>query len=220
MPRFLSISLVCTALALPALTQVGCSSARIAMGEQFGYAKREQLVDRVEDARAAQTEAKQEFRDALAEFVSVTGITPEGYEAKYDQLRKAHKDSEDSAEKVSSRIKSVERVADALFKEWDKELAQFQSESLRKSSEEQLTRTRASYTTMLSAMKSAEERMTQVLGRFNDQVLIMKHNLNARAVSALTGTVKEIESDVEKLVKEMEASIAEADAFIKQMQGT
>ncbi len=220
MLRHLSATFVCTAFALPALMQPGCSSARIAMGEQFGYAKREQLVDRVEDARAAQTEAKQEFRDALAEFVSVTGITPEGYEAKYEQLRKAYKDSEDSAEKVSSRIKSVERVADALFKEWDKELAQFQSESLRKNSEEQLTRTRASYTTMLSAMKSAEERMTQVLGRFNDQVLIMKHNLNARAVSQLTGTVKEIESDVEKLVKEMEASIAEADAFIKQMQGT
>lgn len=220
MNRRLRVVIACWALTAPAGLTAGCSSARIAMGEQFGYAKREQLVDRVEDARAAQTEAKQEFRDALAEFVSVTGITPEGYEAKYDQLRKAYKDSEDSAEKVSSRIKSVERVADALFKEWDKELAQFQSDSLRKSSEEQLTRTRSSYTTMLSAMKSAEERMTQVLGRFNDQVLIMKHNLNARAVSALTGTVKEIESDVEKLVKEMEASIAEADAFIKQMQGT
>src|SRR5262249_5722351 len=39
----------------------GCSSTRIAIAEKFGYAKREQLVDRVQEARDGQQEAKKQF---------------------------------------------------------------------------------------------------------------------------------------------------------------
>jgi hypothetical protein len=49
-------------------------------------------------------------------------------------------------------------------------------------------------------------------------VLFLKHNLNAAAISSLQTTAGGIESDVQQLVRDMEASIAEADAFIKQLK--
>jgi hypothetical protein len=60
--------------------------------------------------------------------------------------------------------------------------------------------------------------MTPVLGAFKDQVLFLKHNLNARAISSLQQNAEQIQSDVKNLVREMEASIAEANAFIAQIQ--
>jgi hypothetical protein len=72
----------------------------------------------------------------------------------------------------------------------------------------------------MSAMQAAANRMDPVLGRFKDQVLFLKHNLNARAVAGLRQNVSEIQTDVERLIREMEASIAEADRFIKEMGST
>ena len=61
--------------------------------------------------------------------------------------------------------------------------------------------------------------MGPVLDSFRDHVLFLKHNLNAQAVASLQGELGGIESDVGRLIREMEASIAEAQSFIQQMDG-
>jgi len=48
-------------------------------------------------------------------------------------------------------------------------------------------------------------------------VLFLKHNLNAQAIASLGAQVGEIDSKVQDLVREMEASIAEANEFIAAM---
>ena len=195
-----------------------CSSTRIALAEQFGYAKREQLVSRVEDARDGQEQAKQQFESALAEFIAVTGATDAELESKYNKLKKELDRSESRADAVHDRIRSVENVGEALFKEWNKELDQYQSASLRTQSEQQLRATCDKYDRMVDAMKTAASKMDPVLAAFNDQVLYLKHNLNARAVAALQGNVSELQGEISALVAEMEASIAEANSFIEGMK--
>jgi hypothetical protein len=49
-------------------------------------------------------------------------------------------------------------------------------------------------------------------------VLFIKHNLNAQAIASLKGTEVEIGNDIDNLIKEMDASIKEADDFIAEMQ--
>ena len=66
-------------------------------------------------------------------------------------------------------------------------------------------------------MKQAERKIDPVLSAFRDQVLFLKHNLNAQAVASLQGELVSIESNVASLIKEMDASIAEANTFINSM---
>ncbi len=49
-------------------------------------------------------------------------------------------------------------------------------------------------------------------------MLFLKHNLNAQAVASLQSTAAGIETDVQALIKDMEASINEANEFIAQMK--
>jgi hypothetical protein len=50
-----------------------------------------------------------------------------------------------------------------------------------------------------------------------DQVLFLKHNLNAKAIASLENELVSVETDVGQLIREMEAAIAEADRFIRSM---
>ena len=209
-----------TAVLLPLLALVGLSSCRSAWYstlEAFGVHKRDLLVDRVEEARDAQSEAKQQFADALEAFRSVQAFDGGDLEALYGRLKGELDRSETRVEDVRGRIGDVERVSKDLFGEWEQEIEQISSADMRARDEAMLRDTEQRYETLIAAMKRAESKMEPVLVRFRDQVLFLKHNLNARAVASLAGTLGGIEGDVGALIADMEASIAEADAFLAAM---
>ena len=70
------------------------------------------------------------------------------------------------------------------------------------------------YEQLLAAMRRAEETMAPVLTAIPDQVLFLKHNLNAAVEASLQNSVLEIETNVSALIAEMEASIEEANQLI------
>lgn len=59
--------------------------------------------------------------------------------------------------------------------------------------------------------------MEPVLRQFRDQVLYLKHNLNATAIGSLRGTADTIHLDLQRLLSQMNASIAEADRFVQTL---
>jgi DNA repair exonuclease SbcCD ATPase subunit len=207
-------SYVLPLVAAAALLGSGCASMYYDTMEKMGVHKRDIMVDRVESARDSQKEAKQEFANALEQFKSVVSIKGGDLEAKYNKLNAALQKSEARATEVRDRIDAVESVSEALFKEWKTELKQYSNAELRRSSEQQLKDAQHRYQGLMAAMKKAESRIDPVLQPLRDQVLFLKHNLNAKAIGALTDEVAAIGAKVDDLVRDMEASIREADAFI------
>jgi uncharacterized protein YoxC len=200
------------------LALAGCESAYYGAWEKVGVHKRDILVDRVADASEAQEEAKEEFQSALEKFSSVVNVAPTELKSTYDSLNDAFEDAQDRAETVTDRIDAVESVSEALFEEWDEEIDQISNSRLRSSSQSQFNQSKKQYEELIRAMRRAESKMAPVLTAFQDQVLFLKHNLNAQAVASLKGELAMIETDVAALIRDMEASIARSQAFIEDMQ--
>ena len=196
----------------------GCQSAYYGAMERVGVHKRDIMVDRVESAQEAQTDAKEQFESALAQFRSIIQIKDQDLATRYDRLNDEYEDSKAAAKAVTERIDAVEDVSEALFDEWEDEIELYSSASLKRQSAAKLIQTRRQYQGLIKAMRSAEARMEPVLRAFQDQVLFLKHNLNARAIDSLQGELGSIETDVAQLIREMERSIAESDAFIGSLQ--
>jgi hypothetical protein len=213
--------LTCSTL-IAVLLVSGCATTRemyYDAWEGMGYAKRERLVDNVKEARDEQAQAKKEFASALEQFKSVVNFQGGDLEAMYNKLNKAYERSESQAGEVRDKITGVKRVATALFDEWAGEIKQMKDDpSLRDTSQKLYDQTRQSYNEMIQRMDSAAASMDPVLSRFKNRVLFVKHNLNAQAIASLKGTEIELGGEIEKLIKEMEASIAEADQFIAEIQ--
>ncbi|MFN7966995.1 MAG: DUF2959 domain-containing protein [Acidobacteriota bacterium] len=201
------------------LTSPGCMrcGAYYDAMEKLGWEKRDLLVKRVSSAREAQQDAQQQFRDTLQEFQTLIGYKGGELEAKYEKLRGEYEDASQRAEAVRTRIANVRDVANRLFEEWSTEIGQFTSNDLRAESQRELDLTKRRYQEVLAVMERASKRMDPVLAKLNDQVLFLKHNLNARALGSLKTTAEALQVEVGKLVTDMEASIAEASKFIDEM---
>ncbi len=195
-----------------------CSTVYYGAMEKVGVHKRDILVDRVEEARDSQTEAQEKFKSALEEFASVVQVPDTDLKLAYEKMDGAFQDSKEAAEAVSNRIDKVESVADALFSEWEKELDLYQNMALRSSSEEKLRQTKRRYKTMLASMRKAEKSMAPVLTTFQDNVLFLKHNLNAQAIGSLRSEFSALKGKIGSLVKNMNAAIEESNRFVASLK--
>lgn len=198
---------------------LGCQSSREVYynaWEKMGYAKRERLVDDVKAARTSQENAKKQFATALDAFRSVTNFKGTAdLEKAYDKLNTQYERSEAQVEKVKDKIQTVKNVSEALFTEWRGEINQIQGDAaLRNESQRLYDQTKANYATMIARMDQAAASMDPVVQKFKNRVLFLKSNLNAQALASLSGMEGDLSADISSAIKEMEAAIAEADAFI------
>jgi hypothetical protein len=186
--------------------------------EKFGVYKRDILKDRVEDARNEQNKATEQFKDALTRLRELYGSPGGDLEKMYDRLKADYDRSESRATAVKERIAKVETVASDLFKEWEQEISTMENSRLAADSREKLRATREKYESLHTAMKRAEASMEPVLRQFHDQVLYLKHNLNAQAIGSLKGETVNIENEIQQLIQDMNNSIQQADEFIKGLK--
>ena len=199
------------------LISSGCQTMYYGAMEKIGYHKRDLMVSDVEKARDAQEEAKEQFKSALDRFTKTLNVKGGELQEKYDILNGEYELSATKAQAVRDRIASVEDVSTALFEEWEAELKEYSSASLRQNSQKKLTQTKAQYAQLIKAMKRAETKMDPVLAKFKDQVLFLKHNLNAQAIASLKSELSSVQDNIASLIKDMESSIKEADSFISAM---
>ena len=196
----------------------GCSSVYYGTMEKMGVHKRDIMVDRVKAARDTQNETKEQFLTAMEQFKSVVHFQGGDLEKEYNKLNATLKKSESKAADVHNRIQAVEDVSEALFSEWRSEIKQYSSDALRRSSQQKYDVTKKKYEDLIKAMKKAESKLEPALAPLRDQVLFMKHNLNARAIAGLSGELTSVQTNVDRLVRDMETAIAEADRFITTLQ--
>lgn len=195
-----------------------CSTAYYGAMEKVGVHKRDILVSRVEKASKSQEDAQEEFKSALEQFAAVVNIEDSDLEKSYNRLNKEYEDANSAAEAVSERIDDVENVSKALFKEWKNELELYQNTNLRAESQRKLDDTKRRYTAMMATMREAEATMPPVLNTFRDNVLYLKHNLNARAIGALRSEFTSLQSNIDQLISQMNRSIASSNEFIENIK--
>jgi phage-related tail protein len=185
--------------------------------ESIGEHKRDIVVYQVEQTCISLNETRNEFEDALKRFKNLVCVNETSLEHRYNLLNRQYQFCRSKSDTVSARIRAIEEVSEALFVEWENELHEYTNRTLRNSSKQQLKAARQNYARLIKAMHSAESKIQPVLAAFKDQVLHLKHNLNARAIAALQHELIEISIDISQLIYAMEQTIAEASHFVSAL---
>lgn len=213
MKRLITSSLMAATLLL-----TGCQSAYYGAMEKVGYHKRDIMVDRVKAAKESQEDAQKEFSSALEEMQALLNHDGGNLEKAYNKAKDEYESAQTAADDVSNRINKVEDVAEALFDEWQAEIGEISKASLRRNSETKLKETRRSYEQLMKTMRRAESKMPPILTAMKDNMLYLKHNLNAQAIGAIKGEFASLQTDISGLIKEMNKSINESTKFIEALE--
>jgi predicted nucleic acid-binding Zn-ribbon protein len=185
--------------------------------EKVGVEKRDLFKRNVNNVKEEQEDSKEAFKDALTRLKEIYKVDGGKLEKEQARLSTSYDEARAEAADVSESIKKLDTVANDLFDEWEEEIGEIETKDLKKRSKEQLKTTKTRYEKLHAQLKQSEEKMQPVLSRFKDQVLFLKHNLNAQAIAGLKTESNRIQSDIEKLMKEMQESSKDADALIKTL---
>ncbi|MCL1066207.1 DUF2959 domain-containing protein [Shewanella olleyana] len=213
MKKWISLAILSVSLLLS-----GCQSAYYGAMEKVGYHKRDIMVDRVQEAKESQEEAQEQFSSALEEMQALLAFDGGDLEDAYNKAKDEYESAQSAADEVGSRIDKVEDVAEALFDEWETEIQEISKASLRRNSTNKLNETQRSYNSLVKGMRRAEAKMPPILTAMKDNMLYLKHNLNAQAIGAIKGEFNSLQSDISSLITEMNKSIAESNKFIEAME--
>jgi ElaB/YqjD/DUF883 family membrane-anchored ribosome-binding protein len=190
----------------------GCGGAYKASGQY----KRDLLLNRIEKAKQCHERAKNQFEVVLANYADIIDANAGDIRTEYNKLNRECKRARKIAKEISQRVKDVEDIGKPMFRNWEDELAEYNNEAIRRSSEEQLDLTRRNYLKCVHSIKSCQGKVEGVLASLNDQMLFLSHNLNSKALSAFKKNTASLKSEVGALVKQMQAGIKEAETFIDE----
>lgn len=168
--------------------------------------------------KESQEEAQEQFSSALEEMQALLAFDGGDLEDAYNKAKDEYESAQSAADEVGSRIDKVEDVAEALFEEWEAEIQEISKASLRRNSTNKLNETERSYNSLVKGMRRAEAKMPPILTAMKDNMLYLKHNLNAQAIGAIKGEFNSLQSDISSLISEMNKSIAESNKFIEAME--
>lgn len=200
------------------LTISGCANDVYYAGmEKAGFHKRDIMVSRVEKVQDSQKEAQEEFKSALEQFETLVTLEDSNLKSVYEKFNDEYENAKEAADDLNTRIDKLEDVSISLFEEWEEELTLYKNQKLKAQSQEKLKNTRLKYKKMMASMRSSEKSMEPVLNTFQDNVLILKHSLNAQAIGALKNEFGSLKNEVKVLISKMNQSIKESDTFIKEM---
>jgi Protein of unknown function (DUF2959) len=199
------------------LASTGCQTTYYKAMRTLGKEKRDILVSRIKDAKKDQQQTSDQIKTTMESFQALTGFKGGSLEKSYNRLNSEYEKSNGQANKLHDRIQSIDQVSQDLFKEWQGEITQMDNRKLKTQSAGMLRDARIRQAAYLRSMHKTEDQMTPVLHAFHDQVLFLKHNLNARAIGSLKNTSASIQDDVTVLLASMDSSMQEADKLIASL---
>jgi len=200
------------------LTITGCANSVYYAGmEKVGFHKRDIMVSRVEKVQDLQKDAQEEFKSALEKFGSLVTIEDSDLKSAYEKFNNEYEDAREIADDLSVSIDKLENVSLSLFEEWENELDLYTSKKLKSQSSKKLQATISNYKAMMKSMRKSEKSMEPILSTFQDNVLTLKHSLNAQAIGALQGEFTSLKKDIKVLINQMNISIKESSQFIEKI---
>lgn len=217
MKNLLTISLLFISFSCANPIKKAVNKAKYSAYEMVGVEKRDLFKKEVSNVKDDQEETGESFKDALKKLKEIYAFDGGDLEDKHEDLNESYINAKEKSQNVKNRIEKLNTVATDLFAEWEGEILEISSSDLQKQSREKLVETKKKYNQLYKQLKASESKVAPVLTKLKDQVLFLKHNLNAKAIAGLKVESGKIQSEIKGLIDEMNESNRKAEEFIKTL---
>ena len=187
---------VVSVLVLGSIFLAGCES-----GATSGQKNVDNLTKAINRLGDSVTKGKAELEAMLTAYDKVINnedgdlLTPfKAFHSGLDRVEKARVD-------IQKRGADAEGAADAFFAHWQQDLQKFQSEDMKKRSQDRLDKTRARFKEIDQAADEASAAYQPLMATLGDHDLYLSNDLNQEAVKTLSKDAKDIKMNGDTVFK-------------------
>lgn len=204
-------------LLLSLLLTSSCSTVYYNFWETLGKEKRDLLKSKLNDVNNAQEDVEEQYVDNLERIRKEYNFNEGELEKTYDKITDDYEDTNEKQKELSERINKANNIATDLFEEWKNEAYQLQNKNYKRKSLQKLAITKKKYSRTYTTIKKIEKDLNKILRKFKDQVIFIKHNLNAKVIGNLKSEFNDIKIDIKKQIKNIKRSKNQTELFIKEL---
>jgi len=197
---------------LPALALSACLSGG---GKPDGLGRVDDLRSSIADVKKEGSLARERVQAATTRLEELTRGQFEGTAVDaYKRFTSAWEASQEQAASLADRLEPMRAAAEPLFEDWASNLEAFESESMRRHSEQRLQEAKRLYESVLKSAEQASSSCETYNRALRDHAIYLSQDLSPAAIAQIQGEVAELVQRATKLDGELTRCGELADAYI------
>jgi hypothetical protein len=197
----------------------GCKSDFSPSFEAFSRNKLAVLARNMESTRDAQTAASDQVT-AAAQTIRREAWTGADPAQSYDLARRLDSVCESRVRSAHSRLKVLRTNGEDFFRQWSKELAEYEDKDLRESSQQNRLKVKAKFDAAIDQMKKADAATAPALTALQDQVLFLNHHRNVPTVPERPPNSRDPSGPAELLAEQTAVGARLATEFVESVKSS
>ena len=147
----------------------------------------------------------------LASYNAIVGGSSKNVQSDYKKLANDLKATDKKIQNASKGMDSLDKQAQKFFGQWEKELAEYSSDSMREKSSARLDAAKQKFKTLGETLGEARKAFEPLVQSLNDQILYLGRDLSPEAVADLEDEAAELNKQAEDVTAKINDLLAKAD---------
>ena len=186
---------------------------------QSKTAKEAQNLKKSADAaQQSITDVLDHVEGMLGSYNAIVGGTSKNVQSDYKKLANALNGTDKKIQSAKKGMDSLSKQANKFFIQWEKELAEYSSDSMREKSSARLEAAKEKSRNLAATLGEASAAFGPLMQNLNDQILFLGRDLSPEAIADLQDEAAELNQqaeDVTATVKDLLTKADEQDAALE-----
>ena len=179
---------------------------------QSKTAKEAQNLKKSADAaQQSITDVLDHVEGMLGSYNAIVGGTSKNVQSDYKKLANALNGTDKKIQSAKKGMDSLSKQANKFFIQWEKELAEYSSDSMREKSSARLEAAKEKSRNLAATLGEASAAFGPLMQNLNDQILFLGRDLSPEAIADLQDEAAELNQQAEDVTATVKDLLTKAD---------
>ena len=171
----------------------------------------ENLKKSADDAEKSIADVVDHVKGMLESYNSIVGGAAKNAQSEYKKLANDLKATDKKIQSASKGMGSLDKQANKFFDQWEKELAEYSSDSMKQKSTDRFEAAKKRYESLGQTLGEASKAFEPLMQNLNDQILFLGRDLSKEAIAELQDEAAELNQQAEDVINSVQGLLAKAD---------
>ena len=176
------------------------------------------LKNSADAAEKSITDVLEHVEGMLGSYNAIVGGTSKNVQSDYKKLANALSGTDKKIQSANKGLDSLSKQANKFFVQWEQELAEYSSDSMREKSSVRLEAAKETSRNLAATLGEASKAFEPLMKNLNDQIMFLGRDLSPEAIADLQDEAAQLNKqaeDVTATVKDLLTKADEQDAALE-----